>query len=209
MLVIERFINELMTSNCYIIHDNTTHNCIIVDPGTENCKEVIEYVDKNKLNLDYILLTHEHTDHTWGCNTLIDKYNSSKIICSQICKDALPKEGRMYFQFYYDNPDYEYAVKRVDIVLEDIGYVLKWDGYTIHFISTPGHSDGSICFSIENNLFTGDTIMQYKPVIPKKNGSLEKFKKSVNDILNRFSLNSIVYPGHGELFYLREYSLIV
>jgi glyoxylase-like metal-dependent hydrolase (beta-lactamase superfamily II) len=206
MLIIERFINELMTSNCYLVYHKDRQGCVIIDPGTENCQEIIRYIEARKLHPEYIILTHEHTDHTWGCNTLIDRFDS-KIVCSRICKDALPKEGRTYFQFYYNDPDYEYAVKRVDIILEDMNYMLEWSGYTIQFHQTPGHSDGSVCFSIENNLFTGDTIMQYKPFIPKRNGSREKFAESVNRVLSIYDRNNTkVFPGHGEPFYLYEYN---
>lgn len=164
-------------------------------------------MDKNAIFPEYIILTHEHTDHTWGCNTLLDKYNS-KIVCSRFCRDALPKEGRAYFQFYYDDSNYEYAVKKVDILIEDINCVLKWNEYDIYFIPTPGHSDGSVCFSIDDNLFTGDTLMQYKPFIPKKKGSSEKLQDSIESILNKYPLTTVVYPGHGDSFLLSKYNKI-
>jgi glyoxylase-like metal-dependent hydrolase (beta-lactamase superfamily II) len=207
MLIIERFINELMTSNCYLVYYKSTDECIIIDPGTENCESIISYMDIRNLHPGYLILTHEHTDHTWGCNTLIDRYNS-KVICSRECKKALPEEGNIYFRFYHDNPNYTYAVKRVDITLEDIDYVLRWNGHTLHFIQTPGHSEGSVCFSIENNLFTGDTIMQYKPFLRSKGGSHEKFKRSISYILDKYDTDCTkVYPGHGNPFYLRDYSV--
>jgi hydroxyacylglutathione hydrolase len=208
MLQVEKIVNELMSSNCYIAYQEEYGSCIVIDPGTESCEEVISFINSKRLQLDYVILTHEHTDHTWGCNTLIDKYNP-KVVCSQICKNALPKEGRMYFQLYYDSTEYEYAVKRVDMVLEYMDYLLNWNGSHIKFIPTPGHSEGSVCFSIEENLFTGDTIMQYKPFISKKNGSIEKYRESINKILTSFDLNSTrVYPGHGESFYLKDFRIV-
>ncbi len=177
--------------------------CIIVDPGSEKCKNEITFIDKLQLAVDYIILTHEHTDHTWGCNTLIDKYNP-KVICSEECKKVLPKEGQVYFRFYYDDPNYEYAVSRVDYTIEELSNHLLWNGNKITFISTPGHSKGSICFSINDLLFTGDTIMQYKPFINKKNGSVEEYKASIEKICRLYDKNTQIFPGHGNPFLLRE-----
>lgn len=209
MIKVERFINELMTSNCFVIIDNETKKCIIVDPASEKSEVVIDFINKELLQPEYIILTHEHTDHTWGCNSLTDRYDKIRIICSDDCKKALSKEGSSYFQFYLNKVDYKYEINKVDIILEDIEYHLKWNEKEIYFYKTPGHSKGSICFCIENNLFTGDTIMQYKPFIPKKTGSKEEYKKSVEYILNAFENNNKikVYPGHGDVFLLSEYNI--
>jgi len=203
---VERFVNELMSSNCFVVSLADSDRCIVIDPGTENCVELMTYLDDNGLKPDYLVLTHEHTDHTWGCNTLIDRYDA-KVVCSEACKSALPKEGRNYFLFYYDDLNYTYAVKRVDKVLEALDYELSWNGLTLRFIETPGHSDGSVCLSIGDALFTGDTIMQYKPYVHKKRGSLEKFRASVELILSSFDRDvTMVYPGHGASFILNEYA---
>lgn len=209
MLNIKRFDNDLMSANCYILFDKERNNdCIIIDPGSEECVELIEYFKQEKLEPEYIILTHEHTDHTWGCNTLIDRYNA-KVICTQACKEALPKEGNSYFQLYYDDPDYTYSVKCVDYTTEQLNWKLDWNGHIIRFIATPGHSDGSMCFSIDNDaLFTGDTIMQYKPYIPKKRGSLEKYKESVEKITTGYIDDIMVYPGHGVPFLLSNFKIL-
>lgn len=202
---VERFVNELMSSNCFVVSVADSTRCIVIDPGTENCIELSTYLDAYGLTPDYLILTHEHTDHTWGCNTLIDRYDA-KVVCSEACKLALPKEGRNYFLFYYDDLNYTYAVKRVDNMLEELNYMLSWNGLTLKFIATPGHSDGSVCLSIGNALFTGDTIMQYKPYVHKKWGSMEQFKASVELIMSSFDAKlTTVYPGHGETFILSDY----
>lgn len=206
VMEVVRFVNELMSSNCFVVSVPDSDRCLVVDPGTESCKELTEYLDAKGLTPEYIILTHEHTDHTWGCNTLIDRYDA-KVVCSAACNAALPKEGRNYFLFYYDDLNYTYAVKRVDQVLEDLNWALRWNGLDLRFLETPGHSDGSVCLSIENALFTGDTIMQYKPYVHKKRGSMEKYKASVELIMNAFDREkTTVYPGHGETFILNDYN---
>lgn len=194
-----------MSSNCFVIYDDDVDTCVIVDPGTEKCGEIIHFLDSKQLRPQYIILTHEHTDHTWGCNVLIDTYDV-KVVCTKVCKELLPMEGKAYFQYYYDDPDYTYEVKRVDVYIEDVECHLEWEGCSIKFLITPGHSDGSVCFSINENLFTGDTIMQYKPFVSRKKGSMEEYRESVKKILSLFNWEkTIVYPGHGNSFKLDEW----
>lgn len=193
-----------MTSNCYLVVDEASRHCICIDPASEKSLREIEYIERNKLTLDYIILTHEHTDHTWGVNALVEKL-LPKVICSEVCKQNLAKEFQAYFLLYYDNADYHYTVCKVDTTTEELGDCIVWKGYKIEFIYTPGHSIGSICILIDGKLFSGDTIMQSKPYINKKNGSKEKFKESMEMILSRFNEEQEIYPGHGEVFLLKDY----
>jgi len=206
MLKIERFVNELMTSNCYIVADEASKHCICIDPASEKSLREIDFIEKNGLTLDYIILTHEHTDHTWGVNALIDKYPVVKIICSEDCKQALNKEAKVYFQLYYDNPDYLYNVERVDYTTEELKWHLEWVGHSINFIATPGHSPGSVCIAIDDVVFGGDTLMPFKPFIKKRNGgSKEQFQESVMKMVGLFNVDTLVYPGHGNVGIIADY----
>lgn len=205
MIQIERFVNELMSSNCYVVWDDVSRHCVIIDPGSEKSLREIEFVDSNSLFLDYIFLTHEHTDHTWGVNALVEMYNP-KVVCSAKCKEVLPQAGGMYFRLFYDDIQYRYAVCRVDYTIEMLNYQLDWVGHRIFFLPSPGHSASSMCVKLENRVFSGDTIMQYKPYINKRGGSLGEYKETINKLLNILSQESVIYPGHGDDFPLIEYS---
>ena len=205
MLHIERFVNQLMNSNCYIVVDEELKHCFCIDPASEKSEREIDYIEQNGLALDYIFLTHEHTDHTWGVNALVEKYPSVKVICSEICKQNLAKEFQAYFLFYYDNPDYHYSVCQVDNTAENINGLFDWFNNTIVFLPTPGHSMGSLCVSLNGMLFSGDAIMQTKPYINKRNGSKELFHKSASKVKEAFNKETIVYPGHGDSFLLKDY----
>lgn len=206
MITVERFVNELMTSNCYIVADEASKHCVCIDPASEKSLQEIEYIESNGFTLDYIILTHEHTDHTWGVNALIDKYPDVKVICSEQCKQALNKEAKVYFQLYYDNPDYLYNVRRVDFTTQEMGWCLKWSGQNISFIPTPGHSPGSICIAIDDSVFGGDTLMPFKPFIKKRNGgSMKQFQESVRKMVNSYPGDTLVYPGHGEVGIMEDY----
>lgn len=206
MIEVERFINQLMGSNCYLVVDEALHRCVCVDPASEKSEREIAYIEQNGLTLDYIFLTHEHTDHTWGVNALLEKFPLAKVVCSTYCRDALPKEASAYFQLYYDNPNYTYNVQRVDFTTEELGWHLTWQEHNIIFIATSGHSPGSICIAIDDILFGGDTLMPFKPFIKKRNGgSIEHFRDSIKRIIDGIPNETMVYPGHGDTIVLKEY----
>jgi beta-lactamase superfamily II metal-dependent hydrolase len=97
------------------------------------------YINEKGLNVDYILLTHEHFDHCWGVNELIEK-TEAKVVCMQNCKDKVLQPSN-YFNKFYFNSEEEYSVNRVDIVVEDLEYALDWNGTNIRFIETKGYAE--------------------------------------------------------------------
>ena len=64
----------LQDNYAYLIINETNQNACVVDPG--EAKPVIEFIEKNKLNLKYIMNTHHHFDHVGGNLELKKKYNS-------------------------------------------------------------------------------------------------------------------------------------
>lgn len=193
-----------MTSNCYLVWEDVLLNCVVIDPASEKSVREIDYINLRQLSLDYIILTHEHTDHTWGVNALLEQYPDAKVVCSQACKDNLASAGDMYFQLYYERNDYHYEVAKVDLIVEEFNYLLGWAGKEIKFICTPGHSMGSICIDIDGSLFTGDTVMQTKPFISKRDGKKELYIQSIIKIKSFYKNNTVIYPGHGEIFRLGD-----
>lgn len=194
-----------MTSNCYIVVDEESKHCFCIDPASEKSGSEVEYIEQNGLTLDYIFLTHEHTDHTWGVNALVERYPAVKVVCSEVCKQNLAKEFQAYFLFYYDNPNYQYTVCKVDNTVEELKGFLDWSNNTITFFPTPGHSMGSVCIYLNGMLFTGDAIMQTKPYINKRNGSKELFFESARRAIEVFQPETVVFPGHGDSFLLKDY----
>lgn len=204
MLEIKRFVNSPVPSNTYLVSKENTHSCIVVDPGSKEEPELMTYIKEKGLIVDYILLTHEHFDHCWGVNELIEK-TEAKVICTQSCKDKVMQPSN-YFNKFYFNSEEEYSVNRVDSVVEDLEYTMDWNGTNIRFIETKGHSPGGMCISIEKTLFTGDTLLlNTKPVLMKRLGSSKvDYKESVTRIFDEYPNNTIVYPGHGDSFLLND-----
>lgn len=204
MLKLERFINELMTSNCYVVYDEDSKRCLVIDPASEKSLREIQFIEEKGLALDYIILTHEHTDHNWGVNSLREHFPESKLVCSEMCNKYVKKTNRAYFLFYYDNPDYRYEIAPADVLIKEDGS-LDWNGHQIHFVMTPGHSHGSMCFEIDGILFTGDTIMPFKPYFNGRDSNEEDWIESIKKVKDKFDSDTMIYPGHGEKLMLGEW----
>ena len=195
-----------MTSNCYIVADEASKHCICIDPASEKSLREIEYIESNGLTLDYIILTHEHTDHNWGVNSLREHFPDCKLVCSEPCNKYVKKTNRAYFLFYYDDADYRYEIAPADILISKQEDAISWMGHDIKFILTPGHSYGSMCFDVENMLFTGDTIMPFKPYFNGRDSNQDDWELSIKIIKDAYSSKIVIYPGHGEKLSLEEWS---
>ena len=204
-LKIERFVNELMSSNCYLVVDEISKHCLCIDPASEKSLREIEYIETHGLKLDYIILTHEHTDHTWGVNALIDMWPEAKIVCSELCEKYAKRASRVYFLFYYDRPDYRYVVYPADVIIHNDGEKINWIDYLLQFYLTPGHSYGSMCLSIGDFIFTGDTIMPFAPYFNGRDSDELNWDVSIRKVLSIYDIDCIIQPGHGDALTIKEW----
>ena len=198
-----RFVNKPVPSNSYLLVGGK--HCLVIDPGTKEQTDVRDYILENGLTLDYIILTHEHFDHCWGVNYLLEYFPSAQLVATRRCAEWVEKPWNYFNQLYY-NSEEVYQVEKVNVVVEDIDWKLQWGEVTIVFISTPGHSDKGMCIEIGGCLFTGDTILyRTKPLLKKKYGaSKDELKQSVEKIYHSYPDDTSVYPGHGEPFALKD-----
>ena len=197
--------NQLMNSNCYILVDWDYKSCVIIDPASEKSEREIAYVEAHGLCLDYIMLTHEHTDHTWGANALKERFSDAKLLCSEQCEKYAKKASRAYFLFYYDDPNYRYVLESADVVINNREEWLDWHGYQFHFVITPGHSFGSMCIGIDNMLFTGDTIMPFPAYFNGRDSNEDDWKEAISLVTSIFPPYTIIFPGHGEKLTLGDW----
>lgn len=204
MLQVKRIINNPIDSNSYIIYSDNSNKCIIVDPGTKDSESLILFLNTFKLEPEYIFLTHYHFDHVWGASNLVSIFNS-KIICSKECYDIINIPD-VTVDLFYNNSNDTFEINKVDILVE-YDTVLNLGEVKLEIISSPGHTKGDICLKIENNLFTGDILLEgINPTHKIKNGGdYLQFKKSLNYILSIKDINSTkIYPGHGKEFYIND-----
>jgi hydroxyacylglutathione hydrolase len=199
---VEQIINNPINSNCFIVYTAKNSSCVIIDPGTEDCKEVLNFLKQKKLIPEYIFLTHEHFDHIWGVNKLKEMF-SCKLVCSAICAENIINKKKNLSVFYNQ---IGFETCQADVILKDPLSVIHWNSYVINFYWSPGHSDASICIYINGLLFTGDTIIKNeKTVIKLPSGSKIKLIKTIDDLKNNFFGKKIfIHAGHGSSFWFDE-----
>lgn len=203
-LEIIRIENSPVSSNCYILFDKAFSNdCLVIDPGSESSVDLEHQLQILHLHPQYIILTHEHFDHTWGCNYLISKYNC-RIICSNVCSLAI-NDAKKNHSLFYDQRGF--VVSATNILLEEIDYKMYWQVYDMMFFSALGHTNSGICFIIGDYLFTGDSLIKGIRTVTKLfTGSKTELTNTIAKIEALKGNGYMVCPGHGEMFDLDTYN---
>jgi glyoxylase-like metal-dependent hydrolase (beta-lactamase superfamily II) len=179
--------------NCSIIGDETTHEAMVIDPGDE-IQTVLTIVRKHNLQVKQIVITHAHIDHVGGAMKLRaatgapillnqNDYELLKMLDMQATWIGVPPPGKV---------DIDQSIGQADTV--------KAGSLTANVISTPGHTEGSIClyFPVEKKLIAGDTLFAGsigRTDLP--GGSFEKIIDSLHDKLLALPDDTVVIPGHG------------
>ena len=191
-------VGELAT-NCYIITDTATGYKAIIDPGATS-PSVRGIIKNSPDKVKYILLTHGHFDHIGYVGTIKRETNAKIVISRQAASCLSEPEKSLSHKFFGRKPE---AVEP-DILLEE-GDTLKLGNSEIKFILTPGHSSGSGCYIVDNQIFTGDTIMPFKPYFNGRDSNEDEWKLSIKIIMEAYSSKIEIYPGHGEKLLLEEW----
>ncbi|MDD6447809.1 MAG: MBL fold metallo-hydrolase [Ruminococcus sp.] len=178
--------------NCYMLKDSNTGFIAVVDPG-DNCTALEKLVEHEKENIKYILLTHGHFDHIGYAQALKEQTNAKLVISK--AEEPLLSDNNLNLSMAFFGTGVPKTV--ADITLEDNDTLMLGDS-KVTFISTPGHTKGSGCYIIDNNIFTGDTLMKLsmgRTDFPT--GSDDDMKASLKR-LAALQENYNVYPGHGD-----------
>lgn len=182
-MIIKTIPAGIYDANCYIVIDEETREAGIIDPGGDEIK-LEEIIKDLNIKPKFILLTHAHVDHVGAVEYL------SKLL-------NIP--------FYMHEAEEEY-IKNDDL----FGNIRKADGYLdentelyigkhkVNVIHTPGHTKGGVCFLIDKDLFSGDTLFQ--GAVGRTDfagGDYGKIITSIKTKLLPLGDDVTVYPGHG------------
>ncbi len=175
---------------CYIVWDPETKEAVIIDPAGDFDK-LSEIIKEKGLSVKYIINTHAHSDHN-AENLRLKELTGAPIVIHKLedsfSKDPLCIEWNKKMGFDPPAP--------ADILIED-GSELKLKNFTVKFIHTPGHTPGSCCILIENNLFTGDTLFVGDVGRTDLHGSsFNELIASLRKLIKTLDPETIVWPGH-------------
>lgn len=168
----------------------------LVDPGDDFrvLDEAFSLEGKTPLG---ILNTHGHFDHLGAVQAFKIKYRLPFYIHSK--DKQLVRQANLYRRLAGDAA--VCPTPTVDAYLDGIAQ-FELAGKKIYVHPTPGHSQGSVCFEIDNCLFSGDVIFPEtlgRTDLP--GGNPDAIRQSVNYLLDRFH-GYTIYPGHGRPFVL-------
>ena len=168
-------------TNCYIVHEDDSQSCLIIDPGYQS-GDILDVCREKGLTIAAIALTHGHFDHVGAVKELAAETGCQVYLHeSDLAMPPMMTAGKLYYTHTYAEGD-----------------VLNIAGLTVTVLHTPGHTPGSVCLAIENHLFSGDTLFAGscgRTDLP--GGSW----KTIQDSLHRLAGlegNYWVHPGHGE-----------
>lgn len=195
---IHKFTFNPFLENTYIIWDEETKEAAVVDPGMSDSSEENEFtafVERNKLKIIYLINTHCHIDHIFGCGFIKLKYNPVFY---------LPQEDLTLYQ----NAESQASMFGVEIsklpaaekfLSEDLEIILGKEPITILF--TPGHSPGEFCLYLkESNFCISGDVLFYESIgrTDLPGGNSDILMDSIKNKLFTLPDDVTIYPGHGE-----------
>lgn len=179
-----------MTNNCFIITDIAANKSALVD-CPEDSRKMLDFI--SGFDLEYILLTHGHFDHIEGVKT-VKALTGAKVVITKEDEGMLSSSRLSLAAF-------SGAVQNnttADIIVKD-NDVIKLGESEIKVLATPGHTSGSVCYMVDDHLFTGDTLFCCslgRTDFPTGNPAqmVQSLKR-----LDALEGDYKVYPGHDEL----------
>ena len=179
-----------MDNFCYIVGDEATKTCALIDPAFETDR-ILKEAAAEGLQVSHIINTHGHSDHTAG-NQAIKAATGAKLLIHEL--DAV-RLGKMLHKTFSrvlggkGSPGADVLLKDNDKI--NIG---KTELTVLH---TPGHTPGCICLFGDGNVFTGDTLfVQAVGRTDLPGGSLKQLLQSVREKIYTLPGGTIVWPGH-------------
>ncbi len=197
MIKIKPFVFNDFSVNSFVIYDEDTKDCIIVDPGCVKESEQLkltQFIEENQLNPKQLVNTHCHVDHVAGNKFVVDTYQIP-VLANEGDNENLSnttRAGELY-GMKIDTPP------SVSLYL-NCGDTVKLGNSELKIMHLPGHSKGSIALYSEPEKFivVGDVIFNGSVGRTDLNGgSLDELMHSIKDVLFKLDDDVTVYTGHG------------
>jgi glyoxylase-like metal-dependent hydrolase (beta-lactamase superfamily II) len=192
-LEIASFADPYFDQNCVVMRRRDTRSALVLDPGLQ-VGVVSEYIEKNDLNVEYVLLTHGHVDHVFGVPAIREQ-TGAPVYMHPLDRVQLERNPKVIRQFGLDPEQFGEPV--IDHDLQE-GQAVGWQDLAFDVVHTPGHTEGSVVFLLADSCFGGDTLFHRgigRTDLP--GGDAKAIVASIQGKLFKLPPETIVYPGHG------------
>ena len=205
-MLIDRIIAPYFETNCWILALGTGQECIIVDPGMAQpnlVNEIEQKVSELKLKPVAVFITHGHLDHTFSVLPLTKQVPMRTFVTGAdrfLLTDPMGAldRGGVSEQFLRAFGVEKFKEPDEIVELEDFS-TFEVAGMQITSIFAPGHTKGSVIFTVENKqLISGDVLFAGsigRTDLPT--GSASQMRKTLRDRILTLPDGLNVLPGHG------------
>lgn len=212
---VRQYIFDFAGSNMYLMTEQ--QQALVIDPHVS--QEALQMLHENQVRKVTVLLTHEHYDHISGLPWLKSQFDC-RVFCHEETNISLQSGknsrpviiGARLMQKYSRE-----ALSRLlrslpngfqcsaDVTFQDI-YAFSWCGHSVRLVPARGHSRGSICIEIDDNLlFSGDSWIPGIPVITGfPGGSRQEYEQFTLPYLKSIPGHVMIFAGHGERFFKKD-----
>ena len=135
-----------LETNCYIVTNEETLECVVIDPGDES-NTILDYMEANQLKCKAILVTHGHFDHIGALCAVAEETGAPSYMNE---RDHNVNSGML--RRGVELPAYLNSY--------DDGDIVEAAGMKFEVLATPGHTMGGVSLKVEDALFTGDTLFK-------------------------------------------------
>ncbi|MEI6869547.1 MAG: MBL fold metallo-hydrolase [Actinomycetota bacterium] len=158
-MLVRSFPAPMFATNCWVIAPGEGAECIIVDPGMPDISREIEMIiEEHRLKPVSALLTHGHLDHTFSIKPLADGYNIPAYIHSEDRRFIADPSGIHGEQFMAQLAGMNFT-EPLEVKELKNSAILELVGMKIVAIHAPGHTRGSLMFTINDELLiSGDVL---------------------------------------------------
>ena len=179
-----------MSNFIYLIGCAESREAAVVDPAWD-VEAILKIAGDSDLKINHIFVTHGHPDHVNGLEALLQATDARVHIHQDETQYLL--QAAAVFRMPVDFVNRRSANFRA---VSD-GDEIRLGKLRVQFLHTPGHTPGSQCFLVDNNLVSGDTLfINACGRVDLPGGDPEKMWWSLNHRLKVLDDDTILYPGH-------------
>jgi len=171
-MIFEQLFDTKSSTYTYIVSSGKGREALIIDPVLEHTDQYINFLNKLELKLVKVIDTHIHADHITGLNELSERTSCTKIMGENSKSEV------------------------VDLRVKEDENV-KIDNINLKVMYTPGHTDCSYSYLMNDRVFTGDTLLiNGTGRTDFQNGNARQQYDSIFNKLLKLPENTMVFPAH-------------